>query len=121
MGKSKVLIFFASIEENGKMWCPDCVRVEGIVKREVQHGEEGEEGEGWKIIRVGHKGEWKDKSNYYRKAPFSVPSVPFLLIVPAFEEGTDYDPVEVLTTAPRTEEDGIHDPEVFKAFLANTV
>ncbi|TBU49980.1 hypothetical protein BD309DRAFT_946134 [Dichomitus squalens] len=73
--KSEYLIFFSSRGEGGKLWCPDCVAVEDLVKQTF----ESAEGPSGTIVYVGQRSEWKTPSNPFRAQPWNVQSVPTVI------------------------------------------
>jgi hypothetical protein len=68
------LIFYSDVEVNGKMWCPDCVRVDKIVK-DVFEPSGAPTGS---IVYVGLKHEWKTPLNPFRKE-YQITSVPTIV------------------------------------------
>ncbi|KAI0361050.1 hypothetical protein OH77DRAFT_1543710 [Trametes cingulata] len=69
------LIFFSSRDESGKLWCPDCVDVEGVVQ-ETFGPVDGPSG---LIVYVGQRAEWKTPLNPFRAGPWNVDSVPTVI------------------------------------------
>ncbi|THV07462.1 hypothetical protein K435DRAFT_833363 [Dendrothele bispora CBS 962.96] len=68
------LIFYSSVV-NGKLWCPDCQDVEELVKRTF----EPEDAPPALIVYVGDRNTWKSPSNVFRKAPWSLSSIPTII------------------------------------------
>ncbi|KAH8925515.1 hypothetical protein BT69DRAFT_1279650 [Atractiella rhizophila] len=116
-GKRKILIFYSSLEDDGYEWCPFCSRISDFLKTEVQKGEEAEEGEDWKIIRVGHKSEWKNPTNYFRQGPFFVKGVPTVIKIPAVPEGKEVNAFEHIKNAERCTGSDLFNPAKRTAFL----
>ncbi|GJJ13175.1 hypothetical protein Clacol_007426 [Clathrus columnatus] len=87
----------ASRDENGEMWCPDCRKVESVVKDMFARSDKR-----GLVVYVGNKPEWKSEQNTYRRA-FGVQNIPSIIII---ENGK-----ETL----RASEDEILDPEFLQA------
>jgi len=68
------LIFYSSIV-NGRLWCPDCNAVDGLVKSTFS----SEDAPSALIIYVGDRPTWKSPSNVFRGEPFKIQSVPTIL------------------------------------------
>ncbi|KAI1793203.1 hypothetical protein LXA43DRAFT_1003391 [Ganoderma leucocontextum] len=73
--KSEYLIIYSSRDDGGKLWCPDCVAVEGLVKQTF----EPETGPSGTIVYVGQRSEWKTASNPFRAQPWNVQSIPTVI------------------------------------------
>ncbi|KIO24183.1 hypothetical protein M407DRAFT_103175 [Tulasnella calospora MUT 4182] len=69
-----ILIFYSSIVD-GKLWCPDCRAVDGLIKSTFDN-----EGTDWHgvIIYVGDRPTWRDSQNKFRKE-WGVSSIPTLI------------------------------------------
>ncbi|TFK99761.1 hypothetical protein BDV98DRAFT_570805 [Pterulicium gracile] len=78
------LIFYSDVDGE-KMWCPDCVRIEGIVKDTFN----SETAEGT-IVYVGLQHEWKSPSNLFRRE-FGISSVPTIV---KLQDGTELGKLE---------------------------
>jgi len=74
------LIFYASADENGRMWCGDCRDVEGLVK-ETFGSPDGPTGI---IFDVGDKPTWRNPKNEY-KQEYKISSIPTIIRI---DEGT---------------------------------
>ncbi|KAI0308274.1 hypothetical protein B0F90DRAFT_1621821 [Multifurca ochricompacta] len=70
--RENFLIFYASRDESGRMWCPDCRVVEDLVERTFARAD----GPSALIIYVGQKPEWKTEANNFRAAPWCIQSIP---------------------------------------------
>ncbi|KAI0319423.1 hypothetical protein OF83DRAFT_1054989 [Amylostereum chailletii] len=70
--KEQYVIFYASRDESGRMWCGDCRDVEHLVERTF----DGSDAPSALIVYVGHKPEWKTPSNPFRAEPWLVQSIP---------------------------------------------
>ncbi|KAK7465468.1 hypothetical protein VKT23_005445 [Stygiomarasmius scandens] len=68
------LVFYSSVVD-GKLWCPDCQDVEEIVKKTF----EPEDAPSAVIVYVGDRNTWKSPSNSFRKAPWSLSSIPTIV------------------------------------------
>lgn len=66
-------IYYASRDENGEMWCPDCRDVEALVKEtfEKTHAM-------GLVFYVGTKPEWKSEQNRYRRQ-FNIQRIPTIV------------------------------------------
>ncbi|TFK41829.1 hypothetical protein BDQ12DRAFT_677228 [Crucibulum laeve] len=67
------LVFYSSIVD-GKLWCPDCVAIEELVKTTF-----GPDGPSALIVYVGDRSQWKSPSNIYRGEPWKLTSVPTII------------------------------------------
>ncbi|KAI0756472.1 hypothetical protein C8Q80DRAFT_1091161 [Daedaleopsis nitida] len=72
---SPYLIFYASRDESGRMWCPDCVRVESLIQEAF--GPAGRPPA--TIVYVGQRPEWKTPSNPFRTSSWDVRSIPTVI------------------------------------------
>jgi len=70
------VIFYASRDESGEMWCPDCRDVEDIITRTFASADDGPSGS---IIYVGQRAEWKTERNKFRSAPWRIQSIPTIV------------------------------------------
>ncbi|KII93677.1 hypothetical protein PLICRDRAFT_100806 [Plicaturopsis crispa FD-325 SS-3] len=73
--KETYLIFYSSPDSNGRLWCPDCRDVEGLVKGTF----EPKDGPSGVIVYVGQKAEWKTPANAFRGEPWRVTGVPTII------------------------------------------
>jgi len=71
------LLFYASRDEAGKMWCPDCVAVDDLVQRTFGP----KDGPSVFIVHVGQRAEWKSQLNPFRADPWKVESIPTIIRV----------------------------------------
>jgi len=71
------LIFYSSHDENGKLWCPDCVAVEELVQATFAP----EDAPTASIVYVGQRHEWKSPSNVFRGEPWRIQSIPTIIRV----------------------------------------
>ncbi|OSX67104.1 hypothetical protein POSPLADRAFT_1128913 [Postia placenta MAD-698-R-SB12] len=71
------VIFYASRDECGNLWCPDCVAVESRVKNAFGR----DDGRSAVIVYVGQRPEWKSLSNPFRADPWKVESIPTIIKV----------------------------------------
>jgi len=69
------VIFYASRDESGRMWCPDCRDVEDIVERTFAPAD----APSGLIIYVGQRPEWKTERNVFRSAPWLIKSIPTIV------------------------------------------
>jgi len=69
------LIFMSSRNEEGKLWCPDCVAVEDLIQTTFQ----SDQGPSAFIVYVGQKPAWKSPTNMCRSEPFNVKSIPTII------------------------------------------
>ncbi|KAI0715024.1 hypothetical protein C8Q76DRAFT_729248 [Earliella scabrosa] len=72
---SEFLVFFSSRDQSGMLWCPDCVRVEGLVQSTFGPAERPSA----TIVYVGQRPEWKTPSNPFRAPPWEVPALPTVI------------------------------------------
>lgn len=72
-GFPTVLIFYSSVVD-GRLWCPDCRDVDGLVKTTFENDSD------WNgvIVYVGDRATWRDPNNKYRKG-WKIASIPTLL------------------------------------------
>ncbi|KAH8990133.1 hypothetical protein EDB86DRAFT_1795908 [Lactarius hatsudake] len=70
--KHSFVIFYASRDDDGKMWCPDCRNVEEIIERTFAPAD----GPTGLIVYVGQRIEWKTGANFFRAAPWRIRSIP---------------------------------------------
>jgi hypothetical protein len=70
------VIFYASRDESGRMWCPDCRDVEDIIKRTFASADDGPSG---LIVYVGQKSEWKTEGSKFRLEPWRIQSIPTIV------------------------------------------
>ncbi|KIY73573.1 hypothetical protein CYLTODRAFT_485419 [Cylindrobasidium torrendii FP15055 ss-10] len=68
------VIFYSSIVD-GKLWCPDCRDVEGIVNATFQ----GEKKPTAYLVYVGDRPTWKSPKSVFRAEPWKITSVPTIL------------------------------------------
>ncbi|KAH9982984.1 hypothetical protein BGW80DRAFT_1266190 [Lactifluus volemus] len=73
--KENFVIFYASRDESGNMWCPDCLDVEDLVKSTFGPAD----GPSGLIIHVGQRSEWKNDANQFRSAPWCIQSIPTIV------------------------------------------
>ncbi|KAI9056990.1 hypothetical protein FKP32DRAFT_1584431, partial [Trametes sanguinea] len=59
----------------GKLWCPDCVAVEEVVRATFGPPD----GPSGVIVYVGQKPVWKTPSNPFRAGPWNVSSIPTVI------------------------------------------
>jgi thiol-disulfide isomerase/thioredoxin len=71
------LIVYASLVD-GKSWCPDCRQAEPVFNKVFESKPDAV-----RIVYAGQRAEWKDPTNPWRQAPFSVKGVPTLIRVTA--------------------------------------
>lgn len=69
------VIFYASRDESGRMWCPDCRDVEDVVTRTFAPAD----GPSGLIVYVGQKAEWKTEKNVFRSMPWHIESIPTIV------------------------------------------
>ncbi|KZT08663.1 uncharacterized protein LAESUDRAFT_648851 [Laetiporus sulphureus 93-53] len=69
------LIFWASRDETGKPWCPDCIAVDNIIQNTFQPPT----GPSALLVYVGQRPEWKSPSNPFRGEPWQVESIPTII------------------------------------------
>ncbi|KAF8910148.1 hypothetical protein CPB84DRAFT_1764727 [Gymnopilus junonius] len=85
------VVFYSSIV-NGEMWCPDCRRVEDIVK-ETFSGDDHDV----LIVYVGDRTQWKNPTNIYRQEPWHITNVPTIIrLKNGKEDGRLSDDQEIL-------------------------
>ncbi|KAF9015679.1 hypothetical protein BDQ17DRAFT_1269690 [Cyathus striatus] len=77
----KFIIFYSSVVD-GKLWCPDCVVVDGLVQRTFGKPD----GPSALVVYVGDRSQWKSSTNIYRGAPWNINSVPTIVRV---EDGVE--------------------------------
>jgi len=70
--KQDFVIFYASRDDDGKMWCPDCRNVEDLIERTFAPAD----GPSGLIVYVGQRIEWKTGSNFFRATPWRIQSIP---------------------------------------------
>jgi len=70
--KQDFVIFYASRDDDGKMWCPDCRDVEDLIERTFAPAN----GPSGLIVYVGQRIEWKTGANFFRAAPWRIRSIP---------------------------------------------
>ncbi|KAH9964260.1 hypothetical protein BC827DRAFT_1190086 [Russula dissimulans] len=75
--KESFVIFYASRDDSGKIWCPDCRDVEDLIARTF----EPTDGPSGLIIYVGQRAEWKTDKNVFRSAPWGIRSIPTIVKV----------------------------------------
>ncbi|KAF7303164.1 Thioredoxin domain-containing protein 17 [Mycena kentingensis (nom. inval.)] len=68
------LVFWSSRDENGRMWCPDCRRVEELVSRTFEGSAASAA-----IVYVGDKPTWKAVTSVFRGQPFALTSIPTIV------------------------------------------
>ncbi|GFR80430.1 thioredoxin domain-containing protein 17-like [Elysia marginata] len=69
--------FSGSLDENGVNWCPDCVKADPVIARNVDKAPEDSI---FIHCHVGPKAYWKDQNNDFRQDPkFYLRCVPTLL------------------------------------------
>jgi len=69
------LIFYSSRDEDGKLWCPDCVAVDGLVQEKFSPAD----GPSGLIVHVGQRDEWKTPSNTFRGEPWKIQYIPTII------------------------------------------
>ncbi|KAF9055842.1 hypothetical protein BJ165DRAFT_1521811 [Panaeolus papilionaceus] len=69
----RFVIFYSSIVD-GKLWCPDCVAVDNLVKEVFS-----EDGPAALIVYVGDRTQWRTPSNVYRNAPWHISNIPTIV------------------------------------------
>ncbi|KAI9448848.1 hypothetical protein F5148DRAFT_1153314 [Russula earlei] len=82
--KEKFVIFYASRDESGTMWCPDCREVEDLIARTFAPSD----GPSGLIVYVGQRPEWKTDANVFRSAPWRIRSIPTVV---KLENATEVD------------------------------
>jgi len=70
--KQSFVIFYASRDDDGKMWCPDCRIVEDLIERTFAPADSPS----GLIVYVGQRIEWKTEANFFRAAPWHIRSIP---------------------------------------------
>jgi len=75
--KENFVIFYASRDDSGKMWCPDCRDVEDLIGRTFKPAD----GPSGLIVYVGQRAEWKTDKNVFRSAPWRIRSIPTIVRV----------------------------------------
>ncbi|KAJ7675335.1 hypothetical protein B0H17DRAFT_133182 [Mycena rosella] len=75
------LIFYSDVVE-GKMWCPDCRKVDELVRETFA----GPDAPAAVIVYVGNKPEWKALDNKFRGEPFKIDGVPTIVRLKEKEE-----------------------------------
>jgi len=73
--KESFVVFYASRNDDGVMWCPDCRAVEELVKETF----EAEDSPSAIIIYVGQRDEWKTSKNRWRQQPWDIQSIPTIV------------------------------------------
>ncbi|CAG08948.1 unnamed protein product [Tetraodon nigroviridis] len=63
-GKTIFAYFSGDKDDEGKSWCPDCVKAEPVVKGELTHLPEGSV---FIYCQVGERAYWKDPNNDFKK------------------------------------------------------
>jgi len=69
------VIFYASRDASGRMWCPDCLAVEDVVENTFGPAAAPTA----LAVYVGQKAEWKSSSNPFRGEPWKVESIPTII------------------------------------------
>ncbi|KAH9858329.1 hypothetical protein C2E23DRAFT_177243 [Lenzites betulinus] len=69
------LIFYASRDANGRLWCPDCVAVENLVQQTFGPSD----GPSGVLVYVGQRADWKSPSNAFRAGPWHLNSIPTII------------------------------------------
>ncbi|PPQ63826.1 hypothetical protein CVT24_009776 [Panaeolus cyanescens] len=69
----RYIIFYSSIVD-GKMWCPDCVAVDKLVKEVFS-----EDGPAALIVYVGERSQWKNPTNVYHQHPWNITNIPTIV------------------------------------------
>ncbi|KAF5311936.1 hypothetical protein D9619_002584 [Psilocybe cf. subviscida] len=67
------IIFYSSVVD-GQMWCPDCRRVDSLIKETF-----GESGPSALIVYTGNREQWKAKTNIWRQEAWNITSVPTIV------------------------------------------
>ncbi|KIY43850.1 hypothetical protein FISHEDRAFT_52191 [Fistulina hepatica ATCC 64428] len=75
LAEERYIVFYSSIV-GGRMWCPDCRAVEGLVKQTFGNDSASPSAT---VVYVGNVAEWKSPSNTFRSAPWKVTNVPTIL------------------------------------------
>jgi len=70
----KFLIFYSSIVD-GKLWCPDCVAVDNLVRETFSAADSPSA----LIVYVGDRAQWKSPSNAFRGDPWELTSIPTIV------------------------------------------
>jgi len=73
----KILVFFSSRNEEGRMWCPDCRDVEQLIQDTFKTPDSPPA----LIVYVGQRSEWKTPSNPFRNDPFHLRAIPTVIRV----------------------------------------
>ncbi|XP_056416742.1 thioredoxin domain-containing protein 17 [Hyla sarda] len=76
-GKVVVALFCGDKTEEGVSWCPDCVKAEPVVRKELTHLPEGAV---FIYCQVGERAYWKDPNNEFKRI-LKLTGVPTLLKV----------------------------------------
>ncbi|KAL1260590.1 hypothetical protein QQF64_008417 [Cirrhinus molitorella] len=74
-GKDIIVYFSGDKDDQGKSWCPDCVKAEPVVRGELSHLMEGSV---FIYCQVGDRSYWKDPNNDFKKT-LKLTGVPTLL------------------------------------------
>ncbi|XP_030632749.1 thioredoxin domain-containing protein 17 [Chanos chanos] len=74
-GKDIFVYFSGNKDDQGKSWCPDCVKAEPVVRGELNHLPDGSV---FIYCQVGERSVWKDPNNEFRKA-LKLTGVPTLM------------------------------------------
>lgn len=98
---SRFIVFFSS-RVDGRLWCPDCVAVEGLVDNTFrsEHSLHGV------LVYVGQRAEWKSENCIFRRKPWCIITIP--TIVKLDKDGNEVD---------RLVENDLQDPIKFASFI----
>jgi len=83
-------VFYASKDDDGVMWCPDCRAVKEIVEETFDK----ERSPSALIIYVGQKPEWKSPKNEWRQQPWDVQTIPTIVRLRDGERLVDQGPIK---------------------------
>ncbi|KIM70298.1 hypothetical protein SCLCIDRAFT_101513 [Scleroderma citrinum Foug A] len=74
-GRNRFIVFFSS-RVDGRLWCPDCVAVEGLVNNTFRP----EHGQYYGVlVYVGQKAEWKSENCIFRREPWCITAIPTIM------------------------------------------
>ncbi|KAL4003320.1 hypothetical protein ACH3XW_7120 [Acanthocheilonema viteae] len=81
--KCRAVILFTGSKDDGKSWCPDCVRAEPIIEKVIEEiVSSGDTDTDFAFIEcgVGLRTDWKDQTNAFRTDErFKLKEIPTLL------------------------------------------
>ncbi|KAI0257066.1 hypothetical protein BJV78DRAFT_1159997 [Lactifluus subvellereus] len=104
--KENFVIFYASCDESGGMWCPDCRDVEDLVRYTFAPAD----GPSGLIIYVGQRPEWKTETNHFRAAPWCIQSIPTIVKLQDSKEVGRHVEGEIIGDLPALIESAVHPP-----------